>query len=502
MKKHQGINRSWSIMKIKNIICFILSALIGVFSLAGCTESTEKYDIFPENSASNKTEKAAENRDDLNSIMKSWKIFNEAVSKSPGDLYGDSMVESIKQAMESEADNNRINIKLICSKSRAEEYKSIAGEFVWLFADDKRFNLNIEIFTSDDPSEKNISSPQNAPDIFFYNDSKLEKAVSSGATARINDNLRKFALDTDTAESIKAFTMNDKLYGMPTASAEGTFLVYDKRIYGENDISDLERMINIASRYSKNVLYALDDPYYSAGVFLAAGCSLENDGTMQTIEYNSKNGVAAAKAICSLANLQGKGFIGSGDEDKIIVGFSNGTICAAITEKQTAFQIRNIIGEENTGIAKLPAMNISDTKTQIHSFSCYEAVGVNPYSKFPFTSQLLAYYLSSERSQSALYYACGVVPAAALNEYSDISNDIFYSAWNDQRQYEHIIANSVSSEFYNILTQKNIGSEIVENNGNYSEEQLITYLSEIPLKIPVVNEESTGSETLNNESLN
>ena len=224
-------------MKTKNIICFILATVIGIFSLAGCTESTQKYNIFSENSESNKTEKAAENRDDLNSIMKSWKIFNEAVSDSSGELDSDTITEVIKQAMESEADNNRINIKLICSKARAEEYKSIAGEFVWLYADDRRFNLNIEIFTTEKTSEKNINNPKSAPDIFFYNDSELETAVSSGAVARINDNLKKFDADTDIPESIKAFTMNDKLYGMPTASAEGTYLIYDKRIFGENDMS-------------------------------------------------------------------------------------------------------------------------------------------------------------------------------------------------------------------------------------------------------------------------
>lgn len=488
-------------MKTKNIICFILATVIGIFSLAGCTESTQKYNIFSENSESNKTEKAAENRDDLNSIMKSWKIFNEAVSGSSGELDSDTITEVIKQAMESEADNNRINIKLICSKARAEEYKSIAGEFVWLYADDRRFNLNIEIFTTEKTSEKNINNPKSAPDIFFYNDSELETAVSSGAVARINDNLKKFDADTDIPESIKAFTMNDKLYGMPTASAEGTYLIYDKRIFGENDIDDLERMTNIAARYSKNVLYAIDDPNYSAGIFLAAGCTIENDGSMQTIDYNSKNGVVASKAMCEIAKRQGKGFIGSGDEDKIIVGFSNGTICAAITEKKTGLQVRNIIGEENTGIAKLPTMNIGGKKTQLHSFSSYEAVGVNPYSKFPFTSQLLAYYLSNERSQNAVYYACGALPAVSMNEYSDISHDVFYSAWNDQRLYEHLTSSTVSSEFYNMLSQKNIGREIVENNGNFSEEQLITYLSEIPIKIPIESGVSIGSETLNNESL-
>ena len=52
-----------------------------------------------------------------------------------------------------------------------------------------------------------------------------------------------------------------------------------------------------------------------------------------------------------------------------------------------------------------------------------------------------------------------------------------------------------------MLSQKNIGREIVENNGNFSEEQLITYLSEIPIKIPIESGVSIGSETLNNESL-
>ncbi len=477
---------------IKRISCFFLAALFCILVFAGCKEEKEVPDILTESSSV--TKKEAENRDDLNSILKSWEIFSEAAQGQKTDMESETMTDTIKKAIESEADNKRVDITLVCSRTSADEYKNITGEFKWLYADDERYTLNINIIPVNDTSEKNISDPKNAADVFFLRDNRLSGAVSSGAAAKINEELGKIASGTDTENSISACTINQKMYGFPAASAKGSCLVYDKRVFKEENTFSIEKMIDTAAGASKNVLYAIDQPYNSTEIFLSAGCSITNEDEMQTIDINSKNGIAACRSMCALAKKQGKGFIGTGTSEDIISGFTLGIICAAVTDQDTAAAVKNIIGEENTGIAKLPTLNISGKDVQLHSFEGFETAAVNPYSRFPFTAQLLAYYISSEKSQTALYYATGSIPAAVIQSYSPIAQDPFYQIMDSQKEYSHVYSQTISPEAENLLSEKNIGKTIIEKNGSLSDDQLISIIAAIPIKLPLSSSRQSGAE--------
>ena len=426
---------------IKRISCFFLAALFCILVFAGCKEEKEVPDILTESSSV--TKKEAENRDDLNSILKSWEIFSEAAQGQKTDMESETMTDTIKKAIESEADNKRVDITLVCSRTSADEYKNITGEFKWLYADDERYTLNINIIPVNDTSEKNISDPKNAADVFFLRDNSL---------------------------------------------------VYDKRVFKEENTFSIEKMIDTAAGASKNVLYAIDQPYNSTEIFLSAGCSITNEDEMQTIDINSKNGIAACRSMCALAKKQGKGFIGTGTSEDIISGFTLGIICAAVTDQDTAAAVKNIIGEENTGIAKLPTLNISGKDVQLHSFEGFETAAVNPYSRFPFTAQLLAYYISSEKSQTALYYATGSIPAAVIQSYSPIAQDPFYQIMDSQKEYSHVYSQTISPEAENLLSEKNIGKTIIEKNGSLSDDQLISIIAAIPIKLPLSSSRQSGAE--------
>ncbi len=472
---------------IKHILCFILSAITAVLLLSGCADGQEASELFL--SSTNESREGAENRDEFNSMLKSWEIFMEAAHGASTEMESESMVEAVKNAMGSEAYNKRISLRLSCDEEEIDTYRSIVGEFKWLYANDDKYRLNIEIVAN-----KNNAGDETGNDIFFFEDRELCGKVASGSLSRINDEMKRIAANFNSPETIQAFTMDEKLYGFPVASARGGILLYDKNVYGE-EILSLEDMIKKAEKNKKSVMFALDDPLCSAQVFMSAGCRLEASEEAQYIGYDTKQGLEAAKTINELAGMQGSGFIGTGGKKELIEGFLSGKLCAAVTDEYIAHQLWRSPIRDSLGIAKLPSVRLSGKDTQLHSFEGYRAVGVNPRSGFPFTAQMLAYYISSERSQMAAYYSCGSIPAVTISEYSEIAEDALYKIMTAQDDYQHIAVQTVSGAFYDEMEKKNIGKRILSMNGKATEDQLIRMLSEITLVIPRSASVSAGTGT-------
>lgn len=453
---------------------------------SGCSKAQDDTEAV---SDSVRMENEIENRDYLNSLMKSWEIFNAAAQKHDADMDGETMINAVKEAITSEAPQHRVTITLACEPEMAAEYHRLAGEFKWLYANDDRYRIEVEILSQGVGCD-NLNDPKNSADVFFYDDTMVDQAIANGAVARINDHMKAFSSDFNTADSISACTINGKQYGFPLSAAGGEVLIYDKRIFG-SDISSLEQMIAKANASGKGILYALGDPYYSAGVFMAAGCKPLNDGNMQIIDYNTDAGLAAAGTINRLAQYQGKGLKCDGRNDEVAEGFASGTLCAAITDSDNLPAIRLAIGEENTGIASLPTVRINDKDTQLHSFAGFDLVGVNPYSEFPFTAQLFAYFISNPRSQVGLYYSTGKIPAMDLSEYTAITEDALCKAMQDQAPFAHIRHTTISAEFLSDLSLQNSLSQLVSSHGKCSKEQITTLLSAIPEKISLVKNQDS-----------
>ena len=159
--------------------------------------------------------------------------------------------------------------------------------------------LNQEIRPSryGDYFEKYISDPEKEADVILCKDSELAETIASGNAAIINDNIKKMVETANTEEAIRSCTFNNKLYGIPAFLDSGYYLIYDKRVFTAEEIQNLDKMIQIANKKAKNIAYLIDDPYYSSGIFLAAGCRLENDGKTQIIDYNNENDYLSALCL-------------------------------------------------------------------------------------------------------------------------------------------------------------------------------------------------------------
>lgn len=454
---------------IKNTTKYRLLCIItaGLCMLGGCSFNDKAND---ETVSPDPIENEMSNREYLSSMLKSWEIFNKAAENADGDPEREPLRSAIIEAVASEAANKNIEITLSCRADQINEYKRMAGEFKWIYAADDQYHIEIKIVSDD--SSKNA-------DVFFFSDNSLNELVSEGKVAKVNDKLRYFTAHMASADSIRACTFREKQYGFPMSSSKGDIMVYDKRFYSDDEIYELEKMIEKADSSSKSVFYPISDPYFSAGIFLAAGCEPVFDGKTQVIGYNTDEGLSASHTICSLAKYQGKGLLCSGDIETLQSSFKSGKICAAIITGDNADYICSALGEENTGIAPLPSVMINNEPVAINSFSGFEIAGINPRSKYPFTAQLFAYYISRPRSQIGMYYALGTIPSVDVSEYLAIAEDPLFEAVNTQAENSHIRPETISGDFIKKIEKSGLLTKLLEMKEKPDDNRIKSLLSEL-----------------------
>ena len=100
-----------------------------------------------------------------------------------------------------------------------------------------------------------------------------------------------------------------------------------------------------------------------------------------------------------------------------------GTAGAGVDGSWNTVSDQEALGD-NFGAAKLPTIKVNGQDKQLISMFGYKLLGVNKNSKYPYTSQALAYYLSSEQCQKERMEQLGWGPSiTSLVESDAVKND-------------------------------------------------------------------------------
>ena len=191
--------------------------------------------------------------------------------------------------------------------------------------------------------------------------------------------------------------------------------------------------------------------------------------------------------MCHVAESQGKGFMGndggSGDNTAVAKGFKDGKLAAAVIGTWEGPAIKDAIGADNVGAAKLPTALIGGEQKQLESFGGYKLVGVNQFTKYPVTCQTLAYFLTNTESQIARYKERGLIPTdlKALED-SSIQADPARKAISDQQPFSHGQGSSVSGKYWS-TNIGGFGGEIVTAKGAIDDAKIKSSLKSIQTQI-------------------
>ncbi len=440
--------------KSKRIVALVLTAMMATTALAGCSGGGDEEEPIPTPVASGST--------------------SEKV-----DLSNEETLKFIKDQMAQEASKagGTIELKMWCSSDDRDFEKGLAEDFKTKFSD-SRYTINIKTITKGeaDAGGAVIEAPKKAADVFSFADDQLSSLLKAGAIAEVAPYYANNVKAENGDDAITVSSSNNKLYAFPKTSDNGYFLYYDKRIFSDADVADMDTMVKKAAEKGKSVYFNMGNAWYETGFFFAAGCTIKYENGTQTATLGTPEGLNAAKAMCHIAESEGKGFSGSpgqiGDNAYVAQGFDEGSLAAAVIGTWMGPAIKKAIGAENVGAAKLPTVLMDGKQVQLHSFGGYKLLGVNVFSEFSFSAQTLAYFLGSEASQVKRYETRGLIPTNSVAAQKDtIKTDPAFKAIEDQKAFAHPQGSSVSGVYWGSGVAS-IGGDIVTAKGAISDTDL------------------------------
>lgn len=472
------------VTKTKRVLAVILTGMMAATALAGCTQTTKT-----ESGSGAGTASTASTADGGES-----KSEGDGGSGSTVDVYSDEMTANIKAKMKEEAAANggTIELKVWCASADLKFEKTLIEEFKELYkSDDGSYEFKIRssgAIGEPDAGGKIVESPKDGADVFNFADDQLSTLVEAKAIAPVIELFNSNVKANNTKETVDACTIDGTAYAFPKTSDNGYFLYYDKRVFKDDSaVASLDDMIKTAKDAGKNVYFNLGNAWYNAAFYFSAGVTIKYENGKQTTTFNTDEGLNAAKAMCHVAENAGAGFTGSdggsGDNTAVEKGFNDGTLAAAVIGTWEGPAIKKAIGEENVGAAKLPTALIGDKQVQLESFGGYKLIGVNQFTKFPVTSQALAYYLGNTQSQLKRYAERGLIPTSneALSD-TKVQADPAKKAIEDQTPFSHGQGSSVSGKYWS-TNVGGFGGEIVTKKGAFTDDQLKDSLAKIQEQI-------------------
>ena len=471
------------VSKTKRVLAVILTGMMAAAALTGCQQTVQNAGGSTTSTASTATESAGGEE----STGDTSKAASTGEAK---DI--EAMTDTIKAKMKEEAaaTDGKLSITFWCASDDRKFEKSRIEEFQKKYAGDGyEFDISVKAaFGEGEAGGKVLESPKDAADVFNFADDQLSSLVESKAIAPVIDLYNSNVVANNSPETVEAYQINGTPYAFPKTSDNGYFLYYDKRVYpNESDVASLDDMIEKAAAEKKNVYMNLGNAWYNAAFYFSAGVKIEYDGTKQTTTFNTDEGLNAAKAMCHVAEKSEKGFRGtdggSGDNTAVAKGFKDGTLAAAVIGTWEGPAIKEAIGADNLGAAKLPTALIGGEQKQLESFGGYKLVGVNQFTKYPVTCQTLAYFLTNTESQTLRYKERGLIPTdlTALED-DAIKNDPARKAISDQQPFSHGQGSSVSGKYWS-TNIGGFGGEIVTKKGAIDDATLKSSLQSIQTQI-------------------
>lgn len=462
------------VSKTKRALALVLTGMMAAASLAGCggggsTTSTPAGNTNSTTTSTPTTESKAEGD-------------TSKTEAQAQDLFSDAMTAQLKDMIAQEAakTSNKISLKAWCAADDLKFEKWLKDKFLEKYSD-SRYTIEITFKPVEEPdvAGKVQADVSKAADVFSFPDDQLRALVDSGCIAQVADLLNNNVIAENTDSSVEVCSIDGKPYAFPKTSDNGFFLYYDKRDLTEEDIATFDGMLTKANSLGKSVLYPMDNAWYNAGFFFAAGCTTEYDGKTQTTDFDSDKGIEAVKAMCHVAEFSNKGLTGTGATADILAGFRNGKLSAAITGTWCGPGIKDAIGADNVGASKLPTVLMGGEQKQLWSFGGYKIEGVKATTDYPNTAQLFAYYITSADSQKLRYSGAmdgdtsisrGLIPTnKEILATDELKSDAAAQAIEDQRQFS-LPQSRVGGKFW--TPQGSLGGYILGKSGSLTDAEI------------------------------
>ncbi|MBR3679722.1 MAG: extracellular solute-binding protein, partial [Oscillospiraceae bacterium] len=271
---------------------------------------------------------------------------------------------------------------------------------------DRQYKFEFGVVGEGEAKQIILDDPDAAADVFHFSDDQLRDLVEAGVLAQIGGTYRERTESECGRGAVEAATADGKLYAFPATADNGYFLYYNKAVFPEAP-NTLDEIL-AACTDGRHFAMKLSDSWYLASFFLTAGCTFQEDGT---VDWDSEAGLSAARAVLTLSTDPRFVNFGADYDASILSGFGDGSVIAAVSGTWNAAAIAAEIGEENVGAAKLPMIRLDGEMVQMRGFAGYKLIGVNAASEEAEEAVRLAAWLTSEENQLKRFRERAMGPA-------------------------------------------------------------------------------------------
>lgn len=312
-----------------------------------------------------------------------------------------------------------------------------------------------------DEVTKDVSA---AADVYMFANDQIPVLVEAGALSKLGGTTVD-KIKNDNEDSMAAsVTYNNDMYGVPFTS-NTWFMYYDKSKYTEEEVKSLDTMMakDLGSGV-QNFAFPLDDSWYLASFYYAAGCSLFGAGTDASAgcDFDNENGVAVTKYLVDLA--KNKKFSCEKDGSSI-AKFKAGKLGAYCSGSWDAAAIKEALGKKNFGVTTAPSIKINGTEGTMKSFAGSKAIGVNPNCKDQEVAVALALYLGGKECQQIRFDARGIAPTNKEVAASDaVQKDIVTTAQNEEISNASVLQPVLKEMDSYWKPAETMGKELVQGN--------------------------------------
>lgn len=465
------------VSKAKKTTALLLAALMCAGAFAGCSGNGSNTN----STASGTTSTASGPSAESGSTDAAAPTTEQMVAKIKEEASANGGKVEIK-VWAPGGDKNFVKAALNGDKDKNGAYDFTGKGFKDIYkADGVTYDFKVVEIGENDAVGKLTEDPSKGADVFQFPTDTLLRAQQAMAIAEVPALLQGQIKSENMDKAVEATQIDGKIYAYPMTSDNGYILFYDKATFSEDDVKSFESLLDKAKEKNVKVLMALDNAWYNAGFFYAAGCNIKLDTStnkMTLEKFNGDEGVKAVNAMKSLADNYKGIFEGTGDDKAILDLLNAKKLKAVVTGTWNTSNLESAWGKDNIGAAKLPTVKMDGTDTQVHSFGGYKLIGVNSQSKYPNTSAIIASYLTGKDVQEQRYKGRNLIPTnKELRESDEVKSNPIVKAIDAQQEFAH--SQSVCTQaFWDPIAA--IGKDAV--NGNYKNDDDIKKKLETQVK--------------------
>lgn len=346
----------------------------------------------------------------------------------------DEMLADADYALSDEGKDSEVTLKVWAPSDALEIFQKQCDDFAANFSD-RKIKIEVVAQGESDAAANLMNDPEAAADVFGFVSDHASKLYPGGYVAPVRTDYAAAIQETNLQGALDVATNDeDKLVAFPETGDNGYFIYYNKSLISEDEIKSMESIMEVCDEQDKNFIMNLGNGYYGCVIPLTAGGTYELDADgAQVLNYDKDAVVTTAKAFADL--LADNSHFVNDDTDKVLTSnLKNGKALAGVSGTWKLAAIEAALGD-NFACAKLPTIKVDGEDKQMISMFGYKLIGVNKNTKYPYTSQALAYYLSSEKCQEERMEKLGWGPSiTSLVESDAVQNDACLQAVYAQQE--------------------------------------------------------------------